>query len=379
MQQRASPATTAVNAVNATSRRKPRRPTWRRIMLQLTKPLRQLFTLVLVFAWKLYQGVWGHRKRIPFVFFVYGTERDKRAYFPAWAEEILPDVFPIALMKFRGRSGRVMATFNDVNKLRESPALAVGLLGYYRKLFPNSGPVALAGQLPSLVHKAGGKLKQPFVQGTRGTRFALIEGSRALAREYGSDPKNLTIAVLGGAGYTGRLVVFDLSNIFGRVVAYDPRYTKGPTNSVPDTPINIAFTADPSELGRAEVVIVLTASGDDIDGVVDNLRRGAILGDDTHPCMGEIVRGHLEDAGVKYLKLTTSTGGKVRILPRLPNFRGDDVPGCLIEALVVAEGHEVSACPKEPNPGDYDRQHAFNEAARELGFQARLAEHTGDS
>jgi hypothetical protein len=60
--------------------------------------------------------------------------------------------------------------------------------------------------------------------------------------------------------------------------------------------------------------------------------------------------------------------GRIKMFPRLPNFRPDDIPGCLLEALtVLLQGREVLSS-----------QYRFNEAAARSGFYAKLGRHPED-
>lgn len=72
----------------------------------------------------------------------------------------------------------------------------------------------------------------------------------------------------------------------------------------------------------------------------------------------------MEQRGGTVLKATVADD-RIKIVPRIPIYRADDIPGCLLEALVVVQrGNEV-----------LESQERFNEAAEQLGFRARLAPH----
>ena len=66
-----------------------------RLILKTTKPLRQGFTFVLIVIILGVLRSIRHLKGPQFAFMVYGTERDKRAFFPWWVERFLPPTFPI--------------------------------------------------------------------------------------------------------------------------------------------------------------------------------------------------------------------------------------------------------------------------------------------
>lgn len=351
-----------------------------RLILKATKPLRQGFTFVLIV---MILGVLRSIRRFKgplFAFMVYGTVRDKRAFFPGWVERFLPPTFPIGLVKFGKKTGLLLATYHDASAMSDRPVLVPPLLDDLAQRFPTLRSVALAGQLPSWTHKAGGEISAPFVQGTRGTRYAMLKCALALSEKTGRSASDLTIAVIGGAGYTGRFVVADLANHFKQVIAYDPRYNEGPTDSVHNFPASILCTANRQDLASADVVVVFTPKGDDAADVIPFLSDGAVLGDDTHPCMTAAIRGKLLARGVEYWKLTTSSATcPLRIIPRMPNFKPSDAPGCLIEALVRLHRPEISRESWDhPCKEDAELQELFNLAAEALGFEPRLSTHIGD-
>ena len=89
-----------------------------------------------------------------------------------------------------------------------------------------------------------------------------------------------------------------------------------------------------------------------------------MLADDTHPEISAPLRRQIAARGATALKVTMSAG-RFRTRPRVPMFRSDDIPGCLLEALVVLErGNAVLGS-----------QASFDRAAHELGFRVRLAPH----
>ena len=351
-----------------------------RLILKTTKPLRQGFTFVLIVIILGVLRSIRHLKGPQFAFMVYGTERDKRAFFPWWVERFLPPTFPIGLIKFGKKTGLLLATYNDASSMSRNPKLVPPLLTDLAQRFPTLRSVALAGQLPSWTHTAGGVIETPCVQGTRGTRYAMLKCCLALAKKTTRNLGDLTIAVIGGAGYTGRFVVADLATHFKQVIAYDTRYVEGATKSVHAFATSIIYTANRQDLCDADVVVVFTPKGDDAADVIPFLRRGAVLGDDTHPCMTAKTREMLLAQGVKYWKLTTSSVTcPLRIIPRMPNFKPSDAPGCLIEALVRLHQPEISRTSWDhPCDEDTELQVLFNLAAEALGFESCLSAHIGD-
>jgi predicted amino acid dehydrogenase len=243
--------------------------------------------------------------------------------------------------------------------LERRPNAIEALLAQARREFPRAEVIALAGRLPSIAMRAGIDLTQPFTRGDRGTLSAMLGAARELAARTGRHPNELTIAVPGGGGFIGMRLALELSAEFGRVVAIDPRYAGERRRHG-----NIVFTDRPQEVSRAHLVMVLTRRGDEVRGIVPFLAPGTLVADDTHPEIPAELRRQARERGAEMLK-ASMCDPRFQILPRIPMFRQDDIPGCLLEALVVLHrGRDVLRS-----------QSAFDRAAAEIGFRARLAPH----
>ncbi len=297
------------------------------------------------------------------VFLVYpGTIKDSRAYFPKWASRFLRAVFPLGLLRFGSRWGLYGATQTSAEDLDNNPEKIRDILEATLKEFPKARVIALAGRLPGFVRKAGIELQAPFVDGSLGTRYAMREAALEVAKLTGKCPEDVNIALLGGAGYTGSQLIQDCKDLFRTIIALDPRYGKGLEQEG-----SVVCTSDPTNLLYADAAVVLTARGDDIVNTVPYFRAGAVVADDTHPCIHQPIRERLMERGVT-LKKAIARDGRLAMYPRLPNFRSDNIPGCLLEALVVLQrGREVLA-----SPG------TFFKAAHELHFKAELMDHPDD-
>ena len=334
---------------------------------------RQIALMVLEFLWK-----WVIRffYKPDFVFLVYGQERHKRACWSIRTERRIGLFGLIGFISYR-RSGKklrglILASTISMEQFNSDPSLAVTVTGEVRKRFPQVRAIALAGQLPGwLVRSTGISPQQPFVGGMRGTCFAVRQAVNKIATRFVShgvkagpyrseELKQLCVAVAGGGGHTGSAVVRELAQDYGRVIAFDPRFTEEYQEEIG----NVARTSYYSQLGEANMVVVLTAKGDDAKEMARHLNPGAIVADDTHPMMSKQIRKLFLDRGVRLVKVTVADGS-VNMWPRLPDFKRDDVPGCLLEALVV----------KLMGPQVLESQEAFNLAAEELGFKARLEAH----
>jgi len=261
-----------------------------------------------------------------------------------------------------------------LNDSRQRIGLAVGtwnlehivkLQDKVLKAFPRAKAIALAGRLPSLLHQAGGKIKAPVVGGVLGTRYAMQSVALDLAKRAGmTSARESTIAVIGGAGYVGSQVVKDLALEFEKVVAVDPRLDD--IEATNNTNSNILSTNDPCALQGIKLFLLLAPCGDDLAPWVPYIEPGSYIADDTHPCVGSTLQAVLKSKKIHLLKAATQNIKEpLTTSPRLPNFQSNSVPGCLLEALVVARsnGGNVTKNFKE-----------FCESAKSLGFESQLME-----
>lgn len=257
-----------------------------------------------------------------------------------------------------GQTWLVVGIPHTIEELDADPRIAMRLLDRLVVAFPLSA-VALAGTLPSLIHRAGGIVKAPVVGGSTGTRCMVLNAAFDLARCVGLPLDALDIVVIGGAGFLGSLVVCDLARRFRKVVAFDPRFESSTVDR------NVLRTFDPLDLRASRLVMLFTPRGDDLSKWVPSLAEGSLIVDGTHPSVGPVVQAQLVEAKVKLLKAAAENSVQpFRLFPRLPNFRRDSVPGCLLEALVVAHhGRDVIQ--------NFD---IFCQEARALGFSSQLME-----
>lgn len=321
---------------------------------------RQIMLIVLEFLWK---WVIHFFYKTDFIFLVYGQERHKRA---CWSKRRERKIGLFGLIGFiscckNGKKlrGLILASTKSMEEFNNSPELAVTVTDEVRKRFPDVQAIALAGQLPGwLVRSSGNAPQHPLIGGMRGTCFVVRQAVRKITEDFGS-ANQLCVAVAGGAGHTGTEVVRVLAEDYGRVVAFDSRFQDE------DEEIgNVICTNQPSSLGEASVMVVLTAKGDDVEFAAQHLRSGTVVADDTHPMMNKKIRRLFINQGASLVKVTVADGS-VSMWPRLPDFKRDDVPGCLLEALVVTlRGPQV-----------LESQEVFDLAAKELGFKSRLEKH----
>lgn len=338
------------------SRPKKRAGYWKRLVRHLRLIGRVIAFATFYWGWK----VAKHFVTPAVMFAVYGEERHQRAYWPAWVHRRLRPAFPIGLIRFGRGWGIIVASKQSAEAFERDPRLVLGYLDAIRREVPRSGPVALAGRLPTWVLRAGGSIRSPFVDGALGTRFAMRAAILRGAGKLDVPTQELCLALLGGAGRIGSQLSHDMSGDFSEVIAFDPRY------EVTERSGTIVRTAEYPQLQRANVILVLTGKGEDVAPAVPHFAQGTVLVDDTHPDIPPPLRKELAKLGVVVLKAVTADGC-LKMIPRLPGFRGDSIPGCLVEALVVAHyGWSVVISDER-----------FFEAARELGFMPQLIEHPG--
>lgn len=316
---------------------------------------RRLFTAILYHGWPLFRKT----LKPDFIFLVYGTRQDKDAYWPKRLEKFFRPVFPVGIIR-RGKSwGLIAATTLSVRELLGHEGNLRRLLKDARSEFPNAKVFALAGQLPGFCSRENVSLPPQFVAGIRGTVYAMVSAARHLAEKVGKPAQEINFAVLGAGGTIGVPLIETLRREFGNVIAFDPRYRETPGQDG-----NVERTFDPLALTKADATLVLTVKGDDVMPYISHFRSGSQVADDTHPCMSAKTIRQLQSLGVNVWKATTEDL-KLRMFPRLPNFRNDDTPGCLLEAVVcLLTGID-----------DRSSQEEFNRSAAKLGFKARLAPH----
>lgn len=86
-----------------------------------------------------------------------------------------------------------------------------------------------------------------------------------------------------------------------------------------------------------------------------------MIADDTHPCISLTAREQLQSRQIAVEKVVLSHE-EFLMWPRMPAWSNRDIPGCLVEALVLL---------RQPGVGEGDFS-AFCQEAEFLGFTGRL-------
>ena len=300
------------------------------------------------------------------VFAVYGTRGDQRAYIPNWFKRICPPIVVVAYIKDKSSHGVMISSVYSEEELASDSEKVRKYIGNTKKAFPKVNRFALVGRLPGFCMKAGIDIAPPLVDGSLGTRFAMYESAIQIAEKLEDKSQASSIAVLGGAGRIGSKLIDDLCKSFQTVIAIDPRYTEEQQELKGGS--TVIYTKRGESLRDTRLVLVLTAKGEDINPMVEYFEPGTIIADDTHPCIKRATRQRLSKQGVDLWK-TVVTSSDYGMYPRMPNFRNDNIPGCLLEALVLnASGDQV-----------LDSASKFFEETKKCGYKTLLIRHPNDS
>lgn len=298
--------------------------------------------------------------RPKFLFAAYGTRKDADTYFTPWMEKMLPSVIICGHIRNGKKRGFMVASKYLESDLSEGGESVRDYLSTLKSDFPGIERIALVGRLPNFVLKAGLPITAPFVSGAMGTRYMIWDAARKMkAMPNYADQHGIT--VLGGAGRIGNHVCEDLLELYRTVIAFDKRYeTEEILESKDGT---IIRTSLPWRLAQNKLFIGLTHNGDAIREWAGHLPRGSLIADDTHPCISLPIRELLAEHDVNTLKIVLGHPD-FAMLPRMPAWNNRDIPGCLVEALVLLENDDEVA---------HDFR-SFSEAAVSAGFQGRLIE-----
>jgi len=298
--------------------------------------------------------------RPSFLFAVYGSARDVQTYYTPTMEKLLPDTIIGGVIQNRGRRGLLVASKYLESELAQDSEKVQEYIGHLRRDYPEVRCIALVGRLPNFTMKAGIPIEPPLVDGSMGTRYMIWEAVRKM-KEMTPYQHEQGITVLGGAGRIGNLVCEDLLDLFPKVYGFDPRYQE--EQRLDRGQGTIIRTANRERLADHRLFVALTHHGDVIRDLVDAMPPGALIADDTHPCISLEVRELLETHRIQTLKIVL-THHLFSMWPRMPAWNNRDIPGCLVEALVLLEQDETNL----------SHFPSFRQTARRLGFQGRLVE-----
>lgn len=294
-----------------------------------------------------------------FIFAVYGNERDVSAYYTPRILRMIPPNILAGFIRHRQHRGLLVGSKFLESELAEDSGKVRTFLRDLRAEFPAIEKVALVGRLPNFAMKAGIEIEPPFVDGSMGTRYMIWDVARQM-RELPEYVGETSIVVLGGAGRIGNKVCEDLAQLFSTVIAFDPRHDQEEKVYTPSG--MILRTAKELRLTDHKLFIGLTHHGDVVQDLQSYLPPGALIADDTHPSISPVVRASLAARHIKVMKIVL-THEEFSTWPRMPAWSNRDIPGCLVEALVLLEqGNSV-----------VESLESFATTAVAIGFHGKLA------
>lgn len=296
--------------------------------------------------------------RPQYLFAAYGTRKHTDIYYSKWMQDLLPSTLVCGLIRADGKLGLMVGSKAIEESLYNDPRETRDYLQDLALKFPSAKKIALMGRLPNFAKRANIAISGPLVDGAMGTRFMIIDAVRQ-ARKLPGYENCRGITVLGGAGRIGDQVCMDLMQEFEEVIAFDTRYQR--EELIVNKESRILRTAEKSRLQSHRLLVCLTHHGDAIKEFMPYLPAGSLIADDTHPCISLGARKELQKRNINVIKIVLSHP-RFAIWPRMPDWNADDLPGCLVEALVLLK-HNTSRIPDI---------HTFSSLARQSGFQGIL-------
>lgn len=270
----------------------------------------------------------------------------------------MPSNLVLGFIRNQDMRGLLVASQFLEDELEEDSEKVRLYVDQLQKDYPDVQQIALVGRLPNFVMKAGIEITEPLVEGSLGTRYMIWDVARQM-RERPQYCQQNSIVVLGGAGRIGNAVCQDLTNLYDKVIGFDPRYEED--REIATDQGTVLQTSSLSHLQDEKLYIGLTHQGDAVLDLQQYITPGALIADDTHPCISLTAREKLQERQIAVEKVVLSHE-EFLMWPRMPSWSNRDIPGCLVEALVLL---------RRPGIGKSNFS-VFCEEAEFLGFTGRL-------
>jgi hypothetical protein len=293
-----------------------------------------------------------------FVFAVYGNRQQAGSYFTPWMAQRMPPNLVLGFIRQGNMRGLMVASQFMEDELEEDSEKVRFYLDQLQRDFPDVERIALVGRLPNFVMKAGIEITEPLVEGSLGTRYMIWDVARKML-ERPQYCQQTSIVVLGGAGRIGNAVCHDLTGLYDKVIAFDSRYQEDRETATDRG--TVLQTSSLSNLEGEMLYICLTTHGDAVLEFQQHMAPGALIADDTHPCISLTTLESLKQKEIAVEKVVLSHD-EFLMWPRMPAWNNRAIPGCLVEALVLL---------RKPEVGEADFS-AFRQEAEFLGFSGRL-------
>lgn len=293
-----------------------------------------------------------------FVFAVYGNQQQAGSYFTPRMARRMPSNLVLGFIRNQDMRGLLVASQFLEHELEGDSDKVRFYVDQLQRDYPDVQQIALVGRLPNFVMKAGIEITDPLVEGSLGTRYMIWDVARQM-RERPQYSQQNSIVVLGGAGRIGNAVCQDLTSLYDKVIGFDPRYEED--REITTDQGTVLQTSSLAHLQDKKLYIGLTHQGDAVLELQQFIPPGALIADDTHPCISLAARESLQERQIAVEKIVLSHE-EFLMWPRMPSWSNRDIPGCLVEALVLLRQPDVGK-------GDFS---AFCEEAEFLGFTGRL-------
>ncbi|SFR54237.1 Predicted amino acid dehydrogenase [Marinobacter daqiaonensis] len=334
-------------------------PAWQRLTARSKRALWKNSRRIAVFSANTYLRPLIHAAARPhFLFAVYGNQQQAGSYFTPRMAKRMPSNLVLGFIRNQDMRGLLVASQFLEHELEEDSEKVRLYLDQLQRDYPNVRRIALVGRLPNFAMKAGVEMTGPLVEGSLGTRYMIWD----VARQMGERPQycqQTSIVVLGGAGRIGNAVCRDLTGLYDRVIGFDPRYEAD--RELTTEQGTVLQTSSLSHLKDEKLYIGLTHQGDAVLELRDHITPGALIADDTHPCISLAAREKLQERQIAVEKVVLSHE-EFLMWPRMPDWSNRDIPGCLVEALVLL---------RQPGVGEGNFSE-FCQEAEFLGFTGRL-------
>jgi hypothetical protein len=246
--------------------------------------------------------------------------------------------------------GLVLALPNTIDQIKDDKKLVGTImrrLNFARKV-TGAKTIGIAGQGPRYF-KSHHPFREPFIYGLRGRVFSVVETVQRIYEKHHLPKAGTAVGVLG-IGEVGEAIIQNLRN--------EGYKAEGVKISTVDGRVVISGEGL-ATLKKADLVVVQTPKGDDVIPYYADLKKSAILVDDTHPRITVMPKRN------KFYKVAIGRPGVV-FKPPLPGYKNYWIPGCVQESMVVAETGRTNM-----------QQHEFNTVSKELGFFVHLIEGPG--
>ncbi|TDT41780.1 putative amino acid dehydrogenase [Halospina denitrificans] len=334
-------------------------PSWQRLKARSKRALWMNSRRFAVFLANTYLRRLVHALARPhFVFAVYGNKEQAGAYLTPRTAQRMPSNLVLGFIRNQDMRGLLVASQFMEDELEEDSEKVRLYLDQLQRDYPDVQRIALVGRLPNFAMKAGIEITEPLVEGSLGTRYMIWDVARKML-ERPQYSQQTSIVVLGGAGRIGNAVCQDLTSLYDRVIGFDPRYEED--REIATDRGTVLQTSSLSHLRGEKLYIGLTTHGDVVLEFQQHISPGALIADDTHPCISLKARERLLERQIAVEKVVLSHD-EFMMWPRMPAWSNRAIPGCLVEALVLL---------RQPDIGEGDFS-AFCQEAEFLGFTGRL-------